>query len=105
MLLTGTTAIDSFVAKITLEVHLSTCTSRASHNRFVIFTVEATGVLFSTNVSDGLTKEALAFSVASVVGCPKLVIRPKCVRFVDTHALHGVQLRHVKVGQESAFSL
>jgi hypothetical protein len=60
----------AMVANIALKVVVSARAWQALDDRFVIFAVEALGVLLAAHVGDRLSKEALAVAMTTVVRGP-----------------------------------
>lgn len=60
----------AMVANIALKVVVSARAWHALDDRFVIFAVEALGVLLAAHVGDRLSKEAFAVAVTAVVRGP-----------------------------------
>lgn len=77
----------SEVTDITLIIELSTCARSASDDSVCSLSVEALGVLLSSNVSDLLTQPALVVAVSSVVRGPLFEIGVLSIRSILTFAL------------------
>lgn len=90
--------VCSNVTVITFVIHVGADTWLSTLDALKILTVIALGVLFTTDVGDLLTEEALlSVAVAAIIRCPKLKVRLTSARTVNTFTLLLMEVGEIKI--------